>query len=304
MTIPLLQPAQYPPSAILPNTEYFEIQSEIAGQRYAVWVNLPPRYDSEGDRRYPAIFTPDGNLFVPLFIPFNGLLRDDPIYPIQPFVQVSVGYCGADIADWITRGRNRDLLPPNEPASPAHLAGFEAAVAAGIWTAEMGESFRASVINGGRADLYLRFLAEELYPRITERWRIDAASTGLFGDSYSGLFSAWVALQRHPLFTRIGAASPGMATRESKVFKLLKQEVANGADHSGRRLHMTICEGEMTVASPYQMLGASYAEFTYQLGLAPLKGLTFTSAVIPTESHLTGATPSWFSFLRACYSGT
>jgi predicted alpha/beta superfamily hydrolase len=37
-----------------------------------------------------------------------------------------------------------------------------------------------------------------------------------FGDSYSGLFAIWVALQRHPLFTRIGAGSPDMATGESK----------------------------------------------------------------------------------------
>jgi predicted alpha/beta superfamily hydrolase len=302
MTPPDLESKQHPLSAILPDTEYFEIDSKIAGARYGVWVNTPYGYAAQRERRYPAIFTPDANLVAPMLMPFSGQLSADPIHPILPFVQVSVGYCGAEVADWVWKHRNRDLLPPGEPPSPSHLAAVDAGIAAGGETAEHLKAFRAAIVNGGRADLFLRFLTEELYPRIVARWRIDTATSGLWGDSYGGLFAAWIAMQRHPLFPRIGAGSPGLMTPQSKVFELLSKEIASGADHSGRQLHFSVCGPEITIPGPYQNLGATFAQFTYLQGATPLKGLKFSSAIIPNESHLTGAPSNWFSFLRACYS--
>jgi len=304
--MPNLQPAQHAMSALLPTTEYFEIDSAIAGNRYAVWVNVPPRYEQEEDRRYPAIFTADGNLLAPLTIPHNILLRDDPINPILPFVQVNVGYCGKDIDDWVFLHRNRDLLPIGEPPSPDHVAAVDQLATSSEAPPEMVEQwkkFKASVIAGGRSDLFLRFLTEELYPAITARWRIDDTCSGFFGDSYSGLFAAWVAMQRHPFFTRIGVASPALATAESKVYEMLAREQADDADHSGRQLHLTVGEGELTVPSVYQVIcGTAFTRLAAKLGARPLKGLKFSSHIIANESHWSGIVPCWFSFLRACYS--
>src|SRR5262245_43237763 len=84
-----------PLSAVLPNTSYFEVDSRKAGARYAVWVTVPTSYKAHPDRRYPAIYLPDGNLSVPQTA--AGIVQDfDPINPIRPFIHVGVGYVGED----------------------------------------------------------------------------------------------------------------------------------------------------------------------------------------------------------------
>jgi hypothetical protein len=67
---------------------------------------------------------------------------------------------------------------------------------------------------------------------------------------------------------------------------------------------LTLCEREMTVHSPYQLLADSFARFVTHIGMHPLPGLRFTSRVFPEESHASGLWPSWFSYLRTCYGGT
>jgi predicted alpha/beta superfamily hydrolase len=285
-------------SALLPKAEYFEIDSAIAGVRYGVWVSVPWTYFHHPERRYPAIFTPDGNLNAPALMPLNADLESPPT---QPFVQVSVGYCGDEVADWLFAARNRDLVPPGEPPSASHLASIDASIAAGGEGAEWGRKFRAAIIDGGRADLFLRFLTEELYPLVIERWRIDPSACGFFGHSYGGLFAAWMAMQRPSVFTRIGAASPGLTSDHSKVFELLQQEIDSGADHSGRHLHLSIGESEITERSFYQALGQTFGKLTFMLGDTPLKGLEVTSKIIAGEKHATSLPGQWFSFVRACY---
>jgi predicted alpha/beta superfamily hydrolase len=296
---PELQPAAHDLSAILPKTEYFEIDSAIAGVRYGVWVAVPWTYEFEPERRFPAIFTPDGNLLAPALMPISVDMQNPPG---QPFVQVSVGYCGEELADWLFVSRNRDLLPPGEPADPAHLESNRAAMEAGGEVAVWARKFHDAIINGGRADLFLRFLTDELHPLILERYRVEPAMCGLFGHSYGGLFAAWAALQRPAVFPRVGSASVGMMGPGSKVFEVLQQEIDSGADHSGRHLHLSIGEWEMTQRSTYQGLGAMFAKLNFILGNTPLKGLTVTSKIIADEKHATSLPGQFSSFIRACYS--
>jgi predicted alpha/beta superfamily hydrolase len=296
---PQLEAARHELSAIMPKTEYFEIDSAVAGARYGVWVAVPWGYDFEPERRFPAIFTPDGNLAAPALIPIGVDLHNAPT---QPFIQVSVGYCGNEVADWLFAHRNRDLLPPGEPPAGSHLASIDASIAAGGEPAEWGRKFRDAIMNGGRADLYLRFLVEELYPLVAERWRVDTTTCGLFGHSYGGLFAAWAAMQRPAVFPRIGCSSPGLSSDRSKVFELLEQEVASEADHTGRQLHLSIGEWEITQKSTYQMLGATFGKLTYMLGDRPLKGLKVTSKIIADATHGMSLPAQFCSFVRACYS--
>lgn len=299
MSKPELRPAVHDLSAILPKTEYFEIDSAIAGVRYGVWIAVPWVYDFEPERRFPAIFTPDGNLNAPTLMPISVDLQNPPG---QPFIQVSVGYCGEEVADWMFVARNRDLLPPSEPADKAHVEANQVAIDAGGEPAVWARKFLAAIINGGRADLFLRFLTEELHPLIVERYRVDTATCGLFGHSYGGLFAAWAALHRPAVFPRVGAASPGMMGPGSKVFELLQQEIDAGADHTGRHLHLSIGEREMTDRSPYQGLGAMFGRLNFILGSTPLKGLKVTSKVIADEKHASSLPGQFSSFIRACYS--
>jgi predicted alpha/beta superfamily hydrolase len=296
-----MQTAEHPLSALLPNTDYYEIDSPVANARYAIWVNYPEG-TKRGSQAYPVIIVTDGNLTAPMLIPMNALVHVDPINPVQPVIQVAVGYAGAD-ADDALRIRNRDLLPPGEPSHPSHLAAFDHAVEAGIYDKEWIAGYKV-LMHSGRADAFLAFITDELFPAIAERYKVDASNCGLFGYSYGGLFAAYVALQRTALIKRIGAGSPGMMTSQSIVLRMLAEQIEQGTDHSGRHLHMTVCEREFTVPSAYQLLADNYSRFVTELGLRPLPGLTFSSRIIPEESHATGICPSWYSFLRTCYGAS
>jgi len=103
-------------SSVLPTTQYFEIDSRRVGARFGVWVTLPLRYARE-DVDYPVVYQTDGNKAAPTTVPAFGLLRDDPINPIRPFVQVSVGYVGDDVPRRLAV-RARDLLPPGDRSPP------------------------------------------------------------------------------------------------------------------------------------------------------------------------------------------
>jgi predicted alpha/beta superfamily hydrolase len=287
-------------SALLPNTTYFEFDSASVGGTFGVWVTTPPGYDPDGTDLYPAIFMPDGNLLTPSLAPTVELGPMDLIFPIRPVIHVAVGYCGAEARNLLVK-RMRDLLPPGEPSSQHYLRGLDAAAESGILPAAVVAEYKIQLADG-HADAFLRFLTDELYPDIIAHWRVDPATTGFWGDSYGGLFAIWLALQRVPQFPRVGAGSPGMITGQSKVFDLLEREIATGADHTGRHLHVSIAEGEITVPSFYQGLGEQFMRFVRILGETPLKGLTLTRHVVPHESHFSGLAGNFSSFLRACYT--
>ena len=150
----------------------------------------------------------------------------------------------------------------------------------------------------------LLFITDELFPLIAAEWRVGPGDHALFGYSYGGLFAAYAALRRPSLITRVGAGSPGILSGSSKIFDLYRADFAGGVDHSGRRLHVTVCETELTVPGYYQAaIGAGTAEFLTLTGSKPLKGLTVTSRIIPLESHATGGPSSWADYLRTCLPG-
>ncbi|MDT9601014.1 alpha/beta hydrolase [Sphingosinicella rhizophila] len=290
-----------PLSAMLPNTDYFEIDSVRAGARYAIWVTRPAHYERQSGKRFPVVYMPDGNGAAPQTAPRIELLASDPINPIRQFIQVCVGYTGAD-ADRSLAVRARDLLPPGEALPPGVEEGMRATVETGLID-QAGADLYLHNLRNPAADKFLAFLTEELHPLIAKRYRVQDEDAGLFGYSYGGLFATYVALSRSSLFRRIGAGSPGILAQKSKIFEMYGRALAEKADHSGRMLHMTVAEREITVPSYYQTLvGAGTTEFIALASLQPLPGLVFSSKIIPEESHATGYGAAWSSFLRTCYS--
>lgn len=290
-----------PLSAMLPFTRYFEIDSRKVGARFAVWVTVPATYTAYPDRHYPAIYLSDGNLSVPQTAVYQ-MLEFDPINPIRPFIHVGVGYVGEDAHRQLAV-RARDLLPPGEPLPPGiDEVSMQRLVDVGILD-QVGLKLYVQNLKNSAADHFLAFLTEELHPSLTERYRIISDSAGLFGYSYGGLFATYVALNRSPLFCRIGAGSPGILSKTSRIFEFYEAELAAFANHTGRMLHMTVCKLELNVPSYYQYLvGRGTAEFLALMSQRPLRGLKFSSQIIEHESHTTGFVPSWFSFLRTCYA--
>ncbi len=291
-----------PLSSVLPNTDYFEVVSRHAGARYAIWVTTPVQYEQEGERRYPAIYLPDGNITAPLTAAISQALRNDPINPIKPFVQICIGYIGEEFERSLAV-RARDLLPPAEALPEGLEEGImEATVKTGFLDQAGAELYLHNLRNPA-GDKFLRFLTEELHPLIADRYRVCVNLAGLFGYSYGGLFAAYVALTRSPLFQWMGAGSPGILPQRSSIFEMYRAEVTAGADHGGRMLHVTVNQSELTMPSIYQSLvGPGTVEFITLAGQQPLRGLSFSSELIPNESHATGIWAAYASFLRRCFA--
>jgi predicted alpha/beta superfamily hydrolase len=286
-------------SAILEATKYFEVESEIVGATFGVWITTPMRFGQE-DRRYAAIYLPDGNSAAPGFATQVGYLSSDPIAPIEPFIMVCVGYVGVDATRTLAV-RARDLLPPGEALSEGtDESSMAQLVELGIIDQEAADLYLHNLRNPA-ADKFLAFLSDELHPAIAAEYPVDEDALGLYGYSYGGLFTTYAALCR-PIFRRIGAGSPGILPQRSRIFELYQAELDAEADHSGRMLHMTVCEREITAPSVYQeLVGHGSAEFMTLAGRRPLKGLDFSSRIVPSETHFSGSGPSWYSFLRTCY---
>jgi predicted alpha/beta superfamily hydrolase len=289
-------------STLLPATHYYEVDSAVAGARYAIWVTTPAGYDRATTARFPVLYLPDGNGAAPAFAPRLQYLQVDPINPMQPFIMVCVGYPPEDAARSLAV-RARDLLPPREALPPGVEAGMDATVQAGLLDRAGADLYLRNLRNPA-GDKFLAFLTGELHPQIAAAYRVDETKGhGLFGYSYGGLFAIYAALSRTPLLRTIGAGSPGILPGRSRVFEMYRAEVAANADYSGRLLHVNFMERELTYPSSYQPLVAQgTSEFITLAGTQPLRGLSFSSRVIPEESHITGSAPSFSSFLRTAYS--
>jgi hypothetical protein len=297
-----LRPSDPPMSTLLPATRYYEVDSAIAGARYAIWVSTPAGYDRAATQRFPVLYLPDGNSAAPSFSTRIPYLQVDPINPMTPFIMVCVGYPAED-APRALAVRARDLLPPGEPLPPGLEQGMDATVQAGLLDRAGADLYLHNLRNPA-GDKFLAFLTQELHPLIASAYRVDdSQGAGLFGYSYGGLFALYAALSRTPLLRKIGAGSPGLLPRQSKVFDMYRAEAAANADYSGRLLHVNFMERELTYPSSYQpLVAAGTAEFITMAGTQPLRGLSFSSRIIPEESHITGSSPSFSSFLRAAYS--
>lgn len=286
--------------ALFPSTRYFEIASPIAGAHFAVWVTPPAQYDADPARTYPVVYQVDGNLFFPTTAPLHQSGQSDNMSPQMPFVLVSVGYGARESHAWPWL-RVRDLLPPGEKVPEIMLQAVDLTVEAGLLPRDEGDRYLAMFANPA-ADKFLGFLEQELHPQLTNAFRIETGNAGLWGTSYGGLFAAYVAIKRSPLFTRIGASSPGIAGEESRIFELYREAVAAQRDYSGRRLHVTLGARELAEPGIYQwLLARGTTQLLAETSLNPLPGLEVSTEIIPLESHLSGGVPAWFSFLRACY---
>jgi predicted alpha/beta superfamily hydrolase len=150
-----------------------------------VVVYLPPGYAADEAKRYPVFYLQDGqNLFDPRtsYIPgqdwqlgetIEGLLSRGAL---DPLLVVAISNSGASRID---------------EYAPSH------------------DVRRAA---GGKADLYGRFLIEELKPYIDWKYRTRPGSsdTGLGGSSMGGLLALHLGLTRSESFGRIAALSPSL----------------------------------------------------------------------------------------------
>ncbi|MEV0110465.1 alpha/beta hydrolase-fold protein [Nocardia sp. NPDC050799] len=275
------------------STEYFEMESTSVGARFAIWVTTSPTY-SQDEQDYPVLYVTDGNYSLGQTAPL-AVMQSDLALPIAPYLQVTVGYAGADTQDR-TRVRNRDLLPHGEPIPPATRSSLETTIEHQLMTQEEADAYLDQLANP-RADAFLAFITDELYPEIARRYRVAPEGHGLFGYSYGGAFTLYALLTGCPMFAAYGAGSPGVTSSESKLLTFADKPL----DLIGRRPHLTINGPEMTGELPiYRMLGREFTLLVESLRTTD-SGLALTTQMLG-ETHLTGLQSSFLSFMRTCWS--
>jgi predicted alpha/beta superfamily hydrolase len=168
--------------------------SKILNNDRDVIVYLPPGYDASKTMRYPVFYLHDGqNLFdgATSFIPGQEWRADEIAQSliesrkIAPLIIVGIYNTGA--------GRVNE------------------------YTAVADAKYKT----GGQADLYGRFLVEELKPFIDTAYRTrpDAAHTGLGGSSLGGLVSLYLGLKYSNVFRRIAVISPSVWWADKHIVK-------------------------------------------------------------------------------------
>jgi uncharacterized protein len=171
----------------LPGSVQFDIASAIAGRTYRIFVYqplLPP--PPEG---YPVITVTDGNMNFALAMVMGHMFS----FQAKPSIIVGVGYPTNAPAD-IMRLRVRDMTP-------------EAALETLRLSPGMPEP---TPENYGGAELFRRFLVEELRPVIAARWQVDPNDQTLYGYSLGGLFSLVSLFADPTAFKTFVAASPSI----------------------------------------------------------------------------------------------
>lgn len=157
-----------------------------------VVVYLPPGYEVDTNKRYPVFYMHDGqNLFdgATSFIPGQEWRVDETAQEliragkIEPLIIVGIYNAG-----------NQRV---NE------------------YTAAQDLKYKA----GGKADLYGRFLVEELKPFIDKSYRTKkgASHTGIGGSSLGGLISLYLGLRYPNVFSRIAVVSPAVWWADNQI---------------------------------------------------------------------------------------
>ena len=164
-------------------------------------VYLPPGYDAQPGRQFPALYLHDGqNLFdgATSFIPgmdwHVGHTADHVIGTgsVEPLIIVGVYNTG--------KQRIREYTPTRVPK-----------------------------LGGGRADRYARFLIEELKPFVDGHYRTISAGehTGIGGSSLGGLVSLYVGLKLPLMFGKLAALSPSLWWNQHVMHRLAAASRAN-----------------------------------------------------------------------------
>lgn len=182
------------PSTLTGNIRHLgRIRSEVLGNARDVWVYLPASYETAADRRYPVVYFHDG----------------------QNVFDAATAYVGIEWQADETLERLGTLGRIRETIAVA-VANTSERVREYTHTPEPKRS------QGGDAKLYLRFLTEELKPRIDAEFRTlpDREDTGLIGASLGGLVSLYAGLVAWETFGLVAGVSPSLWWADRDLEKL------------------------------------------------------------------------------------
>jgi predicted alpha/beta superfamily hydrolase len=263
-------PAPY----VLANTEVHTLHAAHLNRDYELYVSLPPSYAS-GDRRYPVVFVTDANYAFPLVRSIEARIAGHS-QEMPEFILVGLGYATGDTPEY---SRRRDYTP-----SPH------------------GDKDAVSDMPGrpplyGEAEGYRRFIADEVFPFVSGRYRADMTRKIFAGHSYGSLFGAYVLLTAPRTFDGYVLGSPSLWFDRHL---LVDREREAAAARPDLRATVYLGVGGFETRAPKNRRGdprydtegdmvADTTAFARALASHRYPGLHLRSEIIPGEDHLTVA---------------
>lgn len=234
----LVPPATADPLATPDRRERIEIASQILGATRQIVVQLPEGYADNPDAAYPVVFLSDAQWQFDLV----AATFDYHAYWGRIPDHIIVGLYNPD--------RNADLVPEADPRYPST----------------------------GNGDAYLAHVADEVLPRIAERYRTDGTRL-LFGHSFGGVMTLNQLLSRPDVFNAYIALGSSTWVSERVLFDRL--EAATDRDFGEAVLYMAVGETDGGATVPDGELFAERLET-----LSP-QGLDWVFEITPGENHFT-----------------
>ena len=161
----------------LGGSHYMQVESEVVGRDFHVYVMLPDSYEENPDQTYPTIYVLDGGNLFPLLVTYYGYLNFGQEVPDAIIVGISYG------ADTFSGGNylSTDYTAPSEERE--------------YW---------------GGAGNYQTFLSDELMPLVEKNFRSQPDRRIIFGQSLAGQFVLYTALTEPNLFWGHIASNPAL----------------------------------------------------------------------------------------------
>ncbi len=214
-----------PPLAAIPETETFDIHSEIVDADFRISVSFPFGYHQTAGR-FPVLYIPDAWWTFGMARDIAFVLSVDQLVP--PMLVVGIGYPGG-FGDAIAL-RVRDMTLRESEALEQDV---------GQLIAAFGPH---PPLSSGGADNFLRFLTEELIPLIERDYRADSNQRVLHGHSLGGSFVVDVVFRQPEAFTHYIASAPALGIDDGVSF-LNEREYA--ADHDSVPASLYLAVGRL-----------------------------------------------------------
>ena len=222
----------------------FDIPSAISGRTYRIQLfkpaSPPPRAG------YPVFYTTDAFGF---FNQAADAMRTRQYTDLKPAIIVGIGYPTDDVMTDV-RLRMRDLMPdaPNALFEPTFR--------------EWLKPVNGSMADAGGAELFYRFIAEELRPALAAALPVDRANQTLYGHSLGGLFALHVLFNHPAAFSTYAISSPSILVNGRAIVAgeaRLASALASQAVHP-RILLMCASEENYPSAAASATMGAAEVE--------------------------------------------
>jgi len=183
------------PPVTIPDTEMRTLSSSYIDHEYNIFVALPAGY-AGSEETYPALYTTDADLIFGTITQLTRLLALGKEVP--PLVIVGIGYP----TTWTETQpyRARDYIP-DVSADPSL----------------------------GGAELFLRFITDDLIPFVDSEYRVDPGDRCLVGNSLGGVFALYALLTHPEIFSRFLIGSPWMVPDLPDLFSF---ETDYATDHT------------------------------------------------------------------------